>query len=169
MFSTKKLVYTALFTALNVLANIFSIKLFTSNYLSFVYVVCFMAAAYLGILPAAIVAFLGDLIGCFVAPKGEINPLILLSSTLLGLIPALIFKIKNLDLTVKLIIALVICTVVCTSFLNTYALWVMYSSSSKTFWVYLGGRLPFQLVNTFYNGVIVFALLKSKALDRLNI
>lgn len=165
MFSTRKLAYIALFTALNTLANILSIPLFASNYISFVYVVCFLAAAYLGIIPAVIVAFLGDLLGCFIAPKGDINLIILLASTLLGLIPALIFKIKGLDLTLKIIIALVLCTVLCTSFLNTFALWFI-SSRAKTFWVYLGGRLPFQLINTFYNGVIILALVKTNAIGK---
>ncbi|MEG1528211.1 MAG: folate family ECF transporter S component [Clostridia bacterium] len=166
MLTAKKLSITAIFVALDVLANIFSIPIMGSNYISFTYLVCFAAAFYLGLTPALIVGALGDLIGCLIVPKGAFNPVIFMSSVLIAVIPALIFKIKGVNKYVKLVIALVICTVLVTAFLNTYALWLMYSKG-KTFFVYLWARLPFQLLNTAVNGLLMFILMRIGIIDKL--
>ncbi len=168
MNKTQKLCATAMLVALSVVANAFSIQLSGSNYLSFTYVPSFVSAIYLGIIPAAAVGFLGDLIAGFLFPKGAYNILIGLASTLIAVIPAILYKFFPKHRRLNLCLALLLCTIVCTSGLNTYAMWLMYGAKNgDTFWVYLGGRLPFQLLNTVANGIIVGVLQESRVIDRL--
>ncbi|MGN1040612.1 MAG: hypothetical protein ACI4QL_04205, partial [Candidatus Fimimonas sp.] len=69
---------------------------------------------------------------------------------------------------INLLVSLLLCTVICTCGLNTYALWLMFGAKSgKTFWVYLWGRLPFQLLNTVVNGVIICILQESRVIEKL--
>lgn len=168
MNNTLKMTFTAVLCALSVVANAVSVQISGSNYLSFTYVPCFIAAIYLGIIPATAVGFLGDLVAGLLFPKGAYNVLIGISSTLIGTIPAIFYKVFPKKRFVNLIVSLALCSVLCTAGLNTYALWLMYGvKSGKTFWVYLGGRLPFQLLNTVVNGIIIGILQQSKVFDRL--
>jgi len=168
MNNTLKMTFTAVLCALSVVANAVSVQISGSNYLSFAYVPCFIAAIYLGIIPATAVGFLGDLVAGLLFPKGAYNVLIGLSSTLIGTIPAILYKVMPKKRFLDLVISLALCSVVCTAGLNTYALWLMYGAKNgKTFWVYLGGRLPFQLLNTLVNGIIIGVLQQSKVFDKL--
>lgn len=154
--------------ALSVVANAFSVQISGSNYLSFTYVPSFLAAMYLGIFPAAAVGFLGDLIAGLLFPKGAYNVLIGLASTLVAVIPAVVYKFFPKRRRINLLVSLLLCTAICTCGLNTYALWLMFGAKSgKTFWVYLWGRLPFQLLNTVVNGVIICILQESRVVDKL--
>jgi len=166
MNKTQKLTATAMLVALSVVANIFSVQIYGSNYISFTYIPCFVAAIWLGVIPAAAVGFLGDLIAGLLFPHGVYNILIGISSTLIAVVPAVIYKIMPNKRRIALLTSLAICSTLCTSGLNTYALWLMYGAQSgKTFWVYLGGRLPFQLLNTLVNGVLIALLQESRAID----
>lgn len=168
MNKTLKLCATAMLIALSVAANAISIPLSGSNYLSFTFIPSFIAAIYLGITPAVAVGFLGDLIAGFLFPKGTYNILIGLSSTLIALIPAILYKFFPRHRRLNLFLSMLLCTVVCTSGLNTYAMWLMFGAKNgKTFWVYLWGRLPFQLLNTAVNTVLIGILQESKVIDRL--
>lgn len=168
MNNTLKMTFTAVLCALSVVANAVSVQISGSNYLSFAYVPCFIAAIYLGIIPATAVGFLGDLVAGLLFPKGAYNVMIGISSTLIGTIPAILYKVMPKRRFLDLVISLALCSVVCTAGLNTYALWLMYGAKNgKTFWVYLGGRLPFQLLNTVVNGIIIGVLQQSKVFDRL--
>ncbi|MCM1289403.1 MAG: ECF transporter S component [Corallococcus sp.] len=168
MNNTLKMTFTAVLCALSVVTNAISVQISGSNYLSFTYVPCFIAAIYLGIIPATAVGFLGDLIAGLLFPKGAYNVLIGISSTLIGTIPAVLYKINPKRRFIDLIASLLLCSIICTAGLNTYALWLTYGAKNgKTFWVYLGGRLPFQLLNTVVNGLIIGVLQQTKALDRL--
>lgn len=168
MNKTHKIAFTAVLSALSVVANLISITLSGSNYLSFTFVPTFVAGIYFGVGPAAIVGFVGDLIAGIIAPKGAYNLLIALASTLMGVIAALVYKLPKLSPLIKLLLSLVICTVVCSAGLNTYALWLLYGAKNgKTFWVYLWGRLPFQLINTAVNGILLAIIQQSKVIDRL--
>ncbi len=169
MNKTIKLTYIAVLAALCVLANVFSIQMSGSNYLTFTYIPCFLAGMYLGIIPAAAVGLVGDVIGFLINPTGpQFNPLVCLASTLLGVIPALIYKLPKINKVWKLLISLAVCLVVCTAGINTLALWLMYGAKNgKTFFAYLGTRLPFQMIMLAVNGVILFTLQQSKVIELL--
>ena len=185
MNNTLKLACTAMLTALSVAANYATIPLNPSNSISFTIVICFIAGIYLGVLPAAVVGYFGDLIGHLISPHGAYNWYLALSTTLFGVICALVYKIKVHKL-LKLTISVLICFVVCSCTLNTFGLWLQYvvgvkpgisgliaytqmdkSGISKSFWVYFAGRLPFIVINTAVNAVLVGVLQQSKALDKL--
>lgn len=186
MNKTYKISLTAMLTALSIVANALTIPLTPSNAISFTIVIAFVAGIYLGAVPGIAVGFLGDLIGHIVFPMGgAYNWFMGLSCALMGLIPALVYKLK-LNAIWKLGISLVIYLAVCSLCLNTFGFWLQYvvvvdpspvglwqfftmdkSGIKKSFWLYLGGRAPFILVNWIVNGVIVGIIQQTKILDKL--
>ena len=110
----------------------------------------------------------GDVLGMLIMGFGPWIPLVTLSSGLLGFVPGVIFKytkIKNND--IKLLISIAVCLVVCTAGLNTLGTYLIYGIGKKTFWVYLGSRLPVQCIMAAVNFVIIGALLKVKPLVKI--
>ncbi len=163
--ATKRIAYTAVLTALATVFNI--ITFFPVRYcsLSFTAIPCFIAGVVLGPVSGFAVGFLGDLLGHLILPQGAYMPLIGISSGLFGLIPGIIFLLFNGRDYVKIFVSFLICLIVCTIFLNTYNLWLVYSKGTKSFWTYLGLRLPFQVlvsaVNCFLTCIIYRELAKA--------
>ena len=101
MFKVRKTVYltvVATFTAINAVLNAFLVipLIPGSNiaFLSFAYIPCLIAGAFLGPLAGLTVGFTGDLIGVFIrpVPLGMYNPIIGIANGLLGFIPGFIFR-----------------------------------------------------------------------------
>lgn len=173
-------------TALSIAANALTIPLTPSNAISFTILIAFIAGIYLSAVPAVAVGFLGDLIGHIVFPMGgAYNWFVGLSCALSGLIPALVYKLK-INKAWKLTISLAIYLVVCSLCLNTFGFWLQYvavvdpspiglwqfftmdkSVIKKSFWVYLGARTPFIILNWLVNGVLVGIIQQTKILDKL--
>ncbi|MDD4291114.1 MAG: folate family ECF transporter S component [Clostridia bacterium] len=93
--SIKYIAYCGVLTALAIVCNTFTIMLAPNKALSFVYIPAFTAGIALGPIAGLIVGGLGDLLGHFIAPKGDFQPLITLSSALIGLIPGLVYMAVN--------------------------------------------------------------------------
>ena len=185
MNRTLKITCTAMLTALAVALNFLTIQLTGSSSISFVMAICFVAGIYLGIVPALVVGYVGDLIAHLIHPYGPYNWFIALSVALWGAICALVYKLPVKKRLVKLVIALGVCFVVCNCALNTFGLWLQYQAHlepglvgliefvkngaefDKSFWVYLGGRLPFIALNIVANGVVVAVIQQTKVLDKL--
>ena len=186
MNKTLKLACIAMMTALSIVANFCTIQLNQNNAISFTITICFIAGIYLGVLPAAVIGYCGDLIAHIILPLGPYNWFIALATTLFGVICALIYKLPLKSKLAKLILALLACFTVCSCALNTFGLWLQYvikeeagllglvrfikmdkSGITKTFWAYLGVRAPFALLNVVVNGVIVGVLQQTTVLDRL--
>lgn len=187
MNKTLKIATTAMLTAFSVVANIFTIPLTPtfSKVISFSILFSALAGIYLGVVPAVIVGYFGDLIAHFIHPFGAYNWFVGISCALIGLVFALVYKLKWHKL-LKLLLASTICFLVCSCFFNTFGLWLQIivgvdpgliglieyfkmdpSGIKKSFWVYLTGRIPMQLINWAINVVIVATLQQTKALDRL--
>ena len=185
MNKTVKLTFTAMFTALAIAANSFTIPLTPTNSVSFTIAIRFIAGIYLGPISGLTVGYLGDLIGAIIHPMGPYNWFMALSCALTGFICALVYKLK-LHKLLKLAIAMVIYLIVCSIALNTFGLWLQIivgvdpspigllqffgmdkGGIRKSFWVYLAGRLPFMLINWAVNGAVVAILQQSKALDKM--
>ena len=167
MNKTLKITLTAVFTALCVVSNIFTITLNASatQVFSFVYFLCFIAGIYLGPVSGACVGFLGDLIGHLIHPLGAYNPIIGLSCLLIGVIPAILWKLP-FKTWAKLALSFVICLVVCTAFLNCLGIY-LFINSSKGFFAFVLGRMIFQGPVALANVILVFLLVKSKLIDKL--
>ncbi len=167
--TTQKITYTAVLSALSVVANIFSVQILgSSNYLSFAYIPAYLAGIYLGVWAGGMVGLVGDVLGCLIMPQGAWNAIITLSSMLLGVIPALVYRLtahrcRNIY---KLLLSLLLTTIICTSGLGTLGLWLMYGNG-KVFWVYLLARLPFQLVMVAVNGIILHIIQCSNLMPKL--
>lgn len=187
MNNTQKIATTAMLTGVSVVANIFTIPLTptASKVLSFSVLFSALAGIYLGIIPSVIVGFIGDLIAHFIHPFGAYNMFVGLSCALCGLFFALIYKLKWHKL-LKLTFSVACCFVVCSCFLNTFGLWLQIivgvnpgpigliqffkmdqSGIKKSFWTYLIGRAPVQLLNWAVNAVILATLQQTKALEKL--
>lgn len=166
-FNAKYVAYLAVFAALSTIANIWSIPLSQNNFLSFVYIPCILAGLFLGMPAGFIVGLIGDVLGCLIAPKGAWLPLITLASSLIGTIPGFVVYIwkkfnpecleKTLVRNAILWASLLGVLLICTSGLNTLATFLAYSKG-KTFWAYLGVRLPTQFIVFAVNGVILTAI-----------
>ena len=185
MNSTLKITCTAMLTALSVALNFLTIQLTGSSSLSFVMAICLVAGIYLGVRSALIVGYVGDLIAHLIHPYGPYNWFIALSVALWGTICALVYKLPIKSKIVKLAITLVACFAVCNCALNTFGLWLQYQAHlepglvgliefikngaefDKSFWVYLGGRLPFIAINVVANGIVVGVIQQTKVLDKL--
>ncbi len=185
MNKTLRLTLTAMLCALSVAANFLTIPVMPNKVVSFAPLFAFIAGMYLGTLPAVAVGFLGDLIAHFIHPYGAYNYFIGLSCMLMGLVPALVYKLK-MNKIAKLVVSLLTFFVVGSAFLNTFGLWLQYivgveaspvglwqfftmdkSGIKKSFWLYLAGRLPIQAINLVANGIVLAILQQTKAIDRL--
>ena len=185
MNKTYKLVCIALLTALSIITNLLTIPLSGSNSVSFTIVICMFTGIYFGVLPAATVGFMGDLIAHLILPQGAYNWFIALATTLIGVICALMYK-SRLPKIANLAISSVIVYVVCMCGLNTFGLWLNYivgvkpspiglidffvmdkGGIKKSFWVYLGGRAGMSAVNLAVNAVIVAGIQQSGVIEKL--
>lgn len=165
--STRVIAYTAVLTAICALLNIFTIQTAQKYFvISFTYIPAFIAGVMINPVAGFMTGFLGDLIGVLIRPLGPYNPIISISSGLLGLIPGVIFQHFKLNNYIKIVISFIVTFVICTAALNTYATFLIYGKG-KTFWVYLSLRLPWQSIVVAMNVVIMGALFKPlKIMDR---
>lgn len=152
-FSTKRIAYIAMLISLSIVIGTFSPRLM-GNKLTFSYTINFLAGYFFGGVAGILVGGLGDLFGCLLAGYAP-NPIVLVSSCLLGLVPALVRKIK-LPYIIHPVISFAICTVVCSSFLNTFGL--MAYSGGRNFWAYMAFRMSTQIVVIAVNLVITLIL-----------
>lgn len=140
--STKKIATIAVFAALAILLNVYTVLL--KNFaVSFTYIPAFLAGALLGPFSGLAVGLIGDGLGFVINPLGPFNPFIFIASGLLGFIPGVIFKYFHINDFVKIFISFGLIFIICTVTLNTVGLWLMYGGG-KTFYAYLIGRLPLQ-------------------------
>lgn len=158
-FTVKRIAYTALFAALAVIANSFTVYLpfmgASSNAVSFTYLVCALAGAFLGPVCGGLVGGIGDLLGWLInSSGGAFNIFITLGSILLGVIPGLVHKIPKLPAIVKILIAYAIVFVVCMCGVNTFGIWFYYIRGAKTYFVYLAGRIATQSIIMAINIVL---------------
>ena len=176
----KTICYCAVLVALSVIANIFTVyfNFAGSNALSFSYTVCFIGGAFFGPFAGFIVGACGDLIGWLINPAGgAFNPLITLTSGLLGLLPGLVFFLakrlvrdkKKFDrlLPVWTVVSFVLTWLVCTN-LNTVIFFYSYIYGKSMKYSALGAyyiyRIPFQTmfwaINLALSLLLVYPLKK---------
>ena len=169
----KKICYTALFTALSVVANIFTLYfgVNSSNAVSFNYTVCFLGGAILGPIWGFLVGACGDALGWLVnSTGGAFNPAVTVVSGLIGVISGLVFMIakkKGTDKKGKLIVLTIISylfiLLICTN-LNTISMYYYYMSAKYSFWAYYVIRMPKQIIfwaiNLAISAVVVIPIKK---------
>ena len=161
--SGKKIAYLAVFAAVMVLVNAFSLDITPSFKISFTAAAAFLTGAMFGPVGGFSVCFIGDLLGCLVA--GQVpNPLILLASGMLGFIPGVVMTHIKGNFYAKSILSFAFCLLVCTAGINTAAIYFYYSSRSVSYVSYMLARLPMQSVVMLVNCVAGIVL--AKLLDR---
>lgn len=171
----KTICYCAVLVALSVIANTFTVYMSFagSNALAFTYTVCFLAGAFFGPFAGFIVGACGDLVGWLINPAGgSFNPLLTLTSGLLGLIPGVVFMVRNKLFSAKkgssikflplwTILSFVLVWIVCTN-VNTVVMYYFYiagfSKKYTSFWPYYVYRIPFQTLFWSINLVLSVAL-----------
>ena len=105
------------------------------------------------------VCAIGDLIGCFFSGYPP-NPLILIATGFLGLIPGIVMTYIKSNFYFKVILSFIICSLVCTAGLNTLGIYLYYSSRSVPFFAYMIARFPLQLPVMAVNCVLAIVLSK---------
>lgn len=164
--STKVICYTAVLTALSVACNIltFVVGVGGSLAISFTYLPNFIAGAFLGPIPGLITGLCGDLLGCWIAPKGDFNPIILVASGLLGFIPGVVFRLFKgkseevkrplLATIVSMVSVLCICSV-----LNTFGMYLFYfKGAGRTLGAVFALRMPKQILIWAINFCLVLLI-----------
>ncbi len=162
----KILCYTAVFTALSAIANIYTLFVGAGGAfaLSLTYIPDFFAGALLGPLPGLITGLAGDLLGCWIAPKGDLNPIILAASGLMGLIPGVVFRLFNKSRLKKSyliagIVSVILVYGVCTT-LNTIGLYLFYFKGvGRTLEAVFMLRMPKQTIIWTINAAIIILML----------
>lgn len=164
--STRMICYTAVLAALSAITNIFTVFLGGGALaVSFAYIPAFIGGAFLGPINGFLVGFTGDLLGCLINPQGAINPIILLSSGLMGLIPGMVFKYgkrpfegKKRGIFIMTIISFILVFVFCIT-VNSFGLYVFYfAQKGKTFLAVLLLRLPKQSIIVAINFVVIMII-----------
>ena len=162
---TKKVTYTALFTALATLFNILTVDTGLQYFvISLVSIPCFLAGVKVGPVYAFVTGFTADVLGAIIHPLGPYLPLIGLASGLLGFIPGMVFKYFKGNAYLKAAISFILCLIICTAGLNTYALYSAYSKG-KTFFAYLALRFPFQAIVALINFILSLIIARAIALS----
>jgi ECF transporter S component (folate family) len=166
VMSVKVISYTAALTALSTIANIFTVIMGGGALVvSFTYIPAFIAGAFINPLSGFLTGILGDLLGCLIAPKGAINPIVLVSSGLLGLIPGLVFfTAKKLKVDTRKYdfaltsISFVFVFAICLT-LNTIGLYLFYfSAKGKTLEAVFALRMPKQSIILAMNFILTIII-----------
>ncbi len=114
-----------------------------------------IAAYFSGIVGAAVVSGLGDLLGALLFPFGPFFPGYTVTAVLLGIIFGAAFyreyRFRNT------VLAVVTTQILCTLFLNT--LWTTLLYAKKGFWAYLLTRLPQSLIMTAVQILLIHLVL----------
>lgn len=164
----KTIAYVAALTALSCIANIFTVILGGGALaISFAYIPAFIAGAFINPLAGFLTGILGDLLGCIIAPKGALNPIILVNSGLLGLLPGLVFWVaKKLKIdtqkysqaltAISFILLLIICIPI-----NTIGLYIFYfAAKGKTLGAVFALRMTKQSIILAINFILVIIIQK---------
>lgn len=161
--ATKYLTYTAVLAALAIVMKLIGQYLtFTPSFkVTLIYTVWMIAAATLGIVGGGSVCFISEVLGAFVVPTGPMNPLIVLTNTLYGVLAAIVFRFTpSRHYVVKFVVAGIVCTIVCTCVCNSLAIWYWYGYyKTLTFWQYFIGNRAFQPLVAAINIVVTVAMI----------
>ena len=169
----KAISYIALLTAVAAICNIFTVLVGIGNSfaISFSYIPCFISGAFFGPLAGFLTGMLGDLIGILIAPKGDFNPIIMLGSSFLGLIPGVVFFVarrisrKNFNYALPTIISFILVFLISTN-INTLGLYLFYfRGAGKSLQAVYALRLPKQLI--VWSSSLIICLILVKPVARL--
>lgn len=168
----KKTALLAIFIALSVVANMFSLDVTPSFKVTFTYTVCFFAAMLMGAVPAFAVGFIGDAIGYLLRPSG-VYWLFGFTLGLYGFIAGIVMNYVPVKgkaaLIVKTLIAFAVCYVTITLAVNSVVnyyyvkIFIWNGVPTKTFLAYFAGRVGLQSVVYAVNVGISVLLLPAAA------
>lgn len=164
--SGKKIAYLAVFSAVMVVVNAFSLDIPPSLKISFTACAAFLTGAMFGPLGGFTIGCIGDVLGCLVIGQTP-HPLIMIASGMLGLIPGIIITYCKGNFYVKSIVCFLLCFLVCTAGLNTFAIWFFFTKRSVSFFAYMLTRFPMQSAVMAINCALGIVL--AKILNRTNI
>lgn len=123
---TQKITYTAVLTALAVVANVFDVKISDEFQISLVATVGLTTGYLLGGGFGFAVCFMGDLLGAIVNPHGPYNPIIGIGTGLWGLIPGIAFSYFKGNPYLKTVISFLIGFILISAGVNVFGFCLMY-------------------------------------------
>ncbi len=157
-----KIILTALLIAINIILERFvpTYSVWNNN-ISFGFIAVAFAACYLGIPYAMAVGGFGDLIGALIKPFGPYFPGYTITNMLVGLCLGIFLYKKATVLRIS--IAVVINKLVCSLVLNTVFISVLYRGGIAAFWVVFVSRIPFVLLMTAVEIILISLLFSEKS------
>ena len=157
-----KIILTAILISVNVILERFvpAYSVWNNN-ISFGFVAVAFAACYLGIPYAIAVGGLGDFIGALIKPFGPYFVGYTITNMLVGLVLG-VFLYKKATV-IKITIATVINKILFSLIANTIFISVLYRGGIAAFWVVLTGRIPFVLLMTAVEIIIISLLFSQKS------
>ncbi len=165
---TQKLAYTAVLTAMAVVANlpIFTIKVGDILQVSFVATVGFLAGYLLGAGLGFTVAFIGDLLCAIIAPQGAYSPIINLGTALWGFISGVMFTCFKGNEIVKTIICFVLGFFLNSFVVNTWGLALMYGMNFNELLIVLPLKFVVVAINCAFTIALVQVLVRVLPKDK---
>ncbi len=157
-----KIILTAVLVALNIILERFmpSYSVWNNN-ISFGFVTVAFAACYLGAPYAIAVGGLGDLIGAVIKPFGPYFVGYTITNMLVGLCLGIFLYKKATVLRIS--VATVINKLVCSLALNTIFISILYRGGIAAFWVVFVSRIPFVLLMTAVEILVISLLFTQKS------
>lgn len=157
-----KIILTAVLVALNIILERFmpSYSVWNNN-ISFGFITVAFAACYLGPAYAVAVGGLGDLIGAVIKPFGPYFVGYTITNMLVGLCLGIFLYKKATVLRIS--IATIINKLVCSLALNTIFISVLYRGGIAAFWVVFVSRIPFVLLMTVVEILVISLLFTQKS------
>ena len=156
-----KIILAAILVALNIILERFLAYSVWNNTVSFGFITVAFAACYLGVPYAMAVAGLGDLIGALIKPFGPYFVGYTITNILVGLCLGL-FLYKNAGI-IKISLGVITYKVFCSLILNTIWTSILYRGGIDAFWTVFITRVPFAVVMTVVEIVIISLLFSNKS------
>lgn len=157
-----KIILTAVLVALNVILERFvpTYSVWNNN-ISFGFITVAFAACYLGVPYAIAVGGLGDLIGAVIKPFGPYFVGYTITNMLVGLVLGVFLYKKATVLRIS--IATVINKLVFSLVVNTIFIAVLYRGGIAAFWVVFVSRIPFVVLMTAVEIILISLLFTQKS------
>ncbi len=156
-----KIILAAILIALNIILERFLAYSVWNNTVSLGFITVAFAACYLGTPYAMAVAGLGDLIGAIIKPFGPYFVGYTITNLLIGLCLGL-FLSKNANI-IKIALSVITYKVFCSLILNTIWTSILYRGGIDAFWTVFVTRVPFAVVMTVVEIVLISLLFSNKS------
>ncbi len=161
-----KIILTAILVAMNIILERFLAYSVWNNTVSLGFIMIAFAACYLGTPYAMVVAGLGDFLGAIIKPFGPYFVGYTITNLLIGLCLGIFLKKATV---IRIGAGVITYKIFCSLILNTIWTSILYRGGIGAFWPVFISRLPFVLVMTLVEILVISLLFSNKSKINLTI